>query len=209
PLMKRLLDGEARLEDLPPEIRVEGEAFLRLLSRLDRGEVRLSDSVDRRVMAEVRRRAAARGTQSAGRRSWWVTPREVRLAVQPWMIGAALAAAAGIVFMVMRPPTANQLAVTAPRQDSVFVRFELFAPGARSVSLAGSFNGWKAGATPLVRVDGSGLWTVTVPLPPGAAQYGFMVDGQRWVPDPAAPSVDDGFGRRNSLIAVPGEGKTL
>jgi hypothetical protein len=28
------------------------------------------------------------------------------------------------------------------------------------------------------------------------------VDGQRWVVDPAAPAVDDGFGRKNSVISV-------
>jgi hypothetical protein len=28
------------------------------------------------------------------------------------------------------------------------------------------------------------------------------VDGARWVPDPAAPAVDDGFGRRNSVLTL-------
>jgi hypothetical protein len=188
---------------------VEDEALARLLAMVDRSEVHLSDGFEGRVMAEVRRRAAAR----AGRRGWgWlVAPREVRLVLRPWMAGAALAAAAGLVAIVARPRAggAPPAPAVAQRAESVFVRFELYAPAARSVNLAGSFNRWNAGTTPLVRVDGSGLWTVTVPLPPGTAQYGFMVDGQRWVPDPAAPSVDDGFGRRNSVVAVPGEGRTL
>lgn len=182
-------------------------AFQRLLAGLDRNEVRLSDDLDRRVMAEVRRRAAARSARRGW--GWWVSPREVRLVIRPWMAGAALAAAAGIVAVVARPRAPSAPVSVAQRPESVFVRFELYAPDARSVSLAGSFNRWNAGATPLARVDGSGLWTVTLPLPPGTAQYGFMVDGQRWVPDPAAPSVDDGFGRRNSVVAVPGEGRTL
>ncbi|HWZ27668.1 MAG TPA: isoamylase early set domain-containing protein [Gemmatimonadales bacterium] len=193
-----------KIEEHPLE---KDEAFVRLLSTLDRSEVRLSDDLDRRVMAEVRRRAAAREARRGWR--WWVAPRDVRLVIRPWMVGAGLAAAAGIVAIVARPQSGNLPASVAQRAESVFVRFELYAPDARSVSLAGSFNRWNAGATPLVRRDGSGLWTVTVPLPPGTAQYGFMVDGQRWVPDPAAPSVDDGFGRRNSVIAVPGEGRTL
>jgi hypothetical protein len=32
------------------------------------------------------------------------------------------------------------------------------------------------------------------------------VDGQRWETDPAAPTVDDGFGRRNSVVAVSAQG---
>src|SRR5437660_319363 len=36
----------------------------------------------------------------------------------------------------------------------------------------------------------------------GQHQYAFVVDGQRWVADPGAPAVDDGFGRRNSVVAV-------
>jgi hypothetical protein len=206
PLMKRVLDGELKPEGLPPELRAEGEAFARLVASLDRDEAHLATDLDRRVMVEVRRHAARRGW------SWWVAPREVRLVIRPWMAGAALAAAAGVVAMVARPRGEPSLratpTITAQRPESTFVRFELYAPDARSVSLAGSFNRWNAGATPLVRVR-SGLWTATVALPPGTSQYGFIVDGQRWIPDPAAPSVDDGFGRRNSVIAVPGETRTL
>jgi len=33
-----------------------------------------------------------------------------------------------------------------------------------------------------------------------------VVDGERWVPDPAAPGIDDGFGRRNSVVAVTAHG---
>ena len=183
-------------------------ALARLLSMVDRTEIHLSPDLDGRVMAEVRRRVAARAARRGW--GWWVTPRELRFVIRPWMAGAALAAAAGIVAIVARPRSNTILSpAVAQRAESVFVRFELYAPNARSVSLAGSFNRWNAGTTPLARVNGSGLWTVTVPLPPGTAQYGFMVDGQRWVPDPAAPSIDDGFGRRNSVVAVPGEGRAL
>jgi 1,4-alpha-glucan branching enzyme len=84
----------------------------------------------------------------------------------------------------------------------VFVRFELVAPGARTVSVAGSFNGWRVDALPMVR-GAAGLWSVTVPLPVGEHRYEFVVDQTRWVPDPTAHSqVDDGFGGRNSVIVV-------
>jgi hypothetical protein len=35
--------------------------------------------------------------------------------------------------------------------------------------------------------------------------YGFVVDGSRWIPDPAAPQSDDGdFGSANSVVYVGG-----
>ncbi|OLB51907.1 MAG: hypothetical protein AUI08_01980 [Gemmatimonadetes bacterium 13_2_20CM_2_65_7] len=82
------------------------------------------------------------------------------------------------------------------------MRFVLVAPGAQHVSLAGTFNHWDPRATPLVRSGAGDLWTATLSLPPGQHQYAFVVDGTRWVPDPTAPAVDDGFGRRNSVLTL-------
>jgi len=84
----------------------------------------------------------------------------------------------------------------------VTVHFVLSAPDARAVSVAGTFNQWDARATPLVRTGANGMWTATLELPPGQHQYAFVVDGVRWVPDPTAPAVDDGYGRRNSVLTL-------
>src|SRR5204862_275531 len=59
PLVKRLLDGELSLAELPPELRAEGEEALRLLGAVDRAPVALSPLLDERVMAAVRSHAAA------------------------------------------------------------------------------------------------------------------------------------------------------
>ena len=59
---------------------------------------------------------------------------------------------------------------------------------------------------PLVRTTGDGVWTATLTLPVGQHQYTFVVDGTQWVPDPSAPAIDDGFGRRNSVLAVTAQG---
>src|SRR5439155_9292180 len=76
PLVKRLLDGELSLAELPPELRAEGEEALRLVGAVDRAPVALSPALDDRVMAVVRRHAASRT-----RRAWhWLTaPRDVEL----------------------------------------------------------------------------------------------------------------------------------
>lgn len=113
-----------------------------------------------------------------------------------WVLAPALAAAAALVVWFARP--------AAPAPDSVnlvAVRFVLVAPEARQVSVAGTFNQWDANAAPLVRSD-NGVWTATITLPAGQHQYAFVVDGGRWVPDPSAPAVSDGFGRRNSILAL-------
>lgn len=82
------------------------------------------------------------------------------------------------------------------------VRFVLEADSARRVHVVGIFNDWDPDATPLTR-DGSGLWTVEVPLPPGRHEYAFLVDGLRWVPDADAPRApEDDFGTHNSVILV-------
>jgi hypothetical protein len=190
--VKRLLDGELTLSELPPELRAEGEEALRLLAPLDREPVTLPAALDARVLAAVRRRA---DTPSLWRRL--VAPREVRLRLRPWTLVPALAAAAALVLFLSR-------SAPLPPAAIVTVRFVLFAPEAQQVALAGTFNQWDPAATPLVRTGAPGVWATTLTLPVGGGQhqYAFVVDGARWVADPAAPAVDDGFGRQNSVLAL-------
>jgi len=173
PLVKQLLDGDITLADLPSELRVEGEAALRLLAAVDRTEISMP-AVTWRVMATLERR---------------------RRRFLPWLLAPALAIAAALVIWLR--PTAP-----APTAALVTVRFVLVAPDAKQVSLAGTFNQWDAHVTPLVRTGATGVWTATLTLPAGQHQYAFVVDGVRWVPDPGAPAVDDGFGRRNSVLTL-------
>lgn len=175
PLVKQLLDGDITLADLPAELRPEGEEALRLLGAVDRDAVSLP-RVTWRVMAALERR---------------------RRRVLPWLLGPALAAAAALVVWLGRPGP-----VATPGGGAVTVRFVLTAPDARAVTVAGTFNQWDSHATPLVRTGPTGTWTATITLPAGQHQYAFVVDGVRWVPDPAAPAVDDGFGRRNSVLTL-------
>lgn len=196
--IKQVLDGERELESLPPELRHEAEAARRqLLEAIDRRPVTLSDDVEARVMARVRSRATARWP-----RAWrWLSAPTI----PRWAMLVPLAAAAALVLFVRTtqvPQTNGQAQAVVGQRESVYVRFELYAPRASRVALAGSFNRWNPAATPLVRVGPDGMWTVTLALPSGQHQYGFIVDGRNWVPDPAAPTVDDGFGRRNSVVSV-------
>lgn len=84
----------------------------------------------------------------------------------------------------------------------VMVRLVVLQPEASSVHAVGDFNGWDPARTSLQQVS-SGVWTVTLPLTPGRYEYMFVVDGQRWVSDPAAvEQAEDGFGARNAVLEV-------
>jgi len=75
------------------------------------------------------------------------------------------------------------------------VRFELLAPTAREVFVAGTFNNWNPGATPMTR-SGRVRWVKELSLPPGRYEYRFLVDG-KWKEDPKgadyAPNPLGGF----------------
>jgi len=161
------------------------------------------EELDARVMAAVRFRARRR----RGWR-WFIAPGG--MSMRP-----ALAAAAAVALIVLssavtmvlgRGGSANAvgaIAVPAAGSGTVLVRFELMAPGAHRVTLAGSFNEWDASSIVFTPTAQDGLWSVTVALAPGQYQYLFVVDGERWIPDPEAHAqVEDEFGQKNSLLVV-------
>ncbi len=206
--VKRVLDGEITLADLPPELQAEGAEALRLIAALDRAPVTLPPAFEAKVMRAVRDRATA-----PMRRVWrWLSaPHEVelRLRVRPWAVsGVTLAAAAvlGLLLVKPQPPARSGSAARPAAANVVFVRFVLHAPGAKGVAVAGTFNQWDQNAAPLIPAGTDGVWTTTLALPVGQHQYAFVIDGRQWIVDPAAPAMDDGFGRRNSLVVVTMQG---
>lgn len=96
----------------------------------------------------------------------------------------------------------DPLTIEAQARDLVPVRLVLHAPDAEHVAVAGTFNGWDPAATPMIRAD-DGTFYVIVPLEPGRYEYLFVVDGERWLLDPAAPLTQpDDFGSRNAILEV-------
>lgn len=79
--------------------------------------------------------------------------------------------------------------------------FKLFAPQAKKVLLAGSFNNWDAKKL-AARKDSKGTWTVKTSLKPGRHEYKFVVDGN-WANDPKCTNcVPNAFGSCNCIIEV-------
>ena len=87
----------------------------------------------------------------------------------------------------------------------VSFRLVLDSP-AHQVYPAGTFNEWQYRRHPMQTTDGGRTWTLTLPLPPGAHQYKFVIDGTEWRTDPKAPVIDDGNGNLNSVVWVEPDG---
>jgi hypothetical protein len=201
--LHRALDGDLDRDDLTPAEAAELDESTALFA----GIVRtipcqtlpdMGQAVVQRIGAD---QPAQLSRREAGIASWLWSARSV--SVRPVYVLAAVAVFAialsirSASTVASREPTEVAIA-TAPSE--VLVQFRLEAPDAQSVALAGDFSDWQP-AYSMTR-SGAGVWTVVVPLTPGVHDYSFIVDGGKWIPDPAAPAMADGFGGMNSRIAV-------
>ena len=189
----------------------ESKDTWRRLSDAYREKPRISPEAKERLLERIARMPPPRG-------SWW----RVGLAwpgsglrLAPAVTAAAVIGAFLLGVLVTGVALGPRLDHTSSaagmmQADSlVLVQFVLIAPGARSVSVAGDFNRWEPGDLDMVRVSPEGLWTVTAALARGSHLYSFVIDGTRWVADPAAPlGPDDGFGSPSSVVVVGGPGAT-
>lgn len=211
---QRALDGELSRDELTPaELAELDEAtalfasVLRAISpqplpSLGADVLRRIDAVKESAIPPLA--GSARTRHSSGLISWLWSPTRISISVRPAYaiaIAALLAVIVGVrgVNIVDRVVEKPRVASSTRSQD-VLVQFRFDAPQARAVSLAGDFTNW-APAYALKR-SGAGVWTIVVPLRPGVHDYSFIVDGEKWIPDPAAPAMADGFGGMNSRIAV-------
>lgn len=79
-----------------------------------------------------------------------------------------------------------------PKVDGDRVTFQLWAPDAGMVYLAGDFNNWannQEGFVSMVSAqmsgpDDNGVWRKTVELSSGENHYQFVIDGEHWIRDP-------------------------
>jgi len=139
-----------------------------------------ADAVLRRLPAEAPRLEA-----HAAPAAWrWI----------PVAAGLLLAAALTVYQLL---PRAAGPPLEGPR---VQVQLELADVAARSVAVAGDFNDWDA-----VKMErgGDGVWRIRLSLEPGRYRYAFVVDNERWMADPNAPTiVDSGYGGANAVLEV-------
>ena len=90
---------------------------------------------------------------------------------------------------------------TNPAPKLKLVEFSLNMPEAKSVQLAADFTEWEAAPIDMIRF-GDGVWSTTVPLPPGDYAYRFLVDGN-WYDEPrVARSNSNSHNLQKALIKV-------
>jgi hypothetical protein len=210
----RYLDGEIPREELTPDEITEVAPVETIVSEMRQVHRAIEvPDLTARVMAQIPSSSTASALEQPKRRDpvqraarWIWAPRTVRL--RP--LYGVLAAAAMLVLMVSvgrevsRPdlviePATDSTTLVAPA-NKVFVQFRLDAPQASDVRLAGSFTDW----APIYNLEqvSPGIWSILVPLDAGVHNYAFVINGERWIADPAAPAVEDGFGGVNSRISV-------
>jgi 1,4-alpha-glucan branching enzyme len=97
----------------------------------------------------------------------------------------------------------NLVRCKPPRIENGRLLFVFHDDDAKSVSVAGDFNGWSQFATPLKR-NGSGLWSTEIVVPgTGRFEYKFIVNGQRWIEDPSnGMKAPDNYGGLNSVFVI-------
>ncbi len=205
----RYFDGALEWTALTPEERAAAASIERAIHET-RAFVDARPAPD--LAAGVMRQIEPLGLRPATRRhrAWarfvgtlW-TARQVSFQFRPayGLLAAGAVALAVFVSDGWRSPAdgAASSVVSATVAPRLFVQFRLEAPDASTVRLAGSFTDWQPQHALHQTVPGT--WTITLALPPGVHDYAFVVDGQRWVADPFAQAVDDGFGGTNSRIAL-------
>jgi len=190
--LHRILDGEgidAGETRLSEEESRRLASYRNMLSLLENSAPQAPPDLTARVMNALPKAPKHRTLHAISR---LFPTKERRLALAS---GAALAVALVVAGLTLNRPAALP--------ETWKIEFTLHAPEAQRVELLGSFNGWKPGTLLLDGPDGSGHWAVSLELPEGRYEYIFLVDGKKWVTDPAAGiQRPDGFGRRNAVLEL-------
>lgn len=204
--LHRALDDELEAHELTPRLAAELDEAQALFAGISRAIPEqpipnLGRDVLRRIQRVETSHAASPPRKRLGVAAWLWSPQSISLR-PAYAIAAALVVAVTIGIARTRRDGRHGLAVTsnAAQAELVLVNFRLEAPQARNVALAGDFSNWSPAYA--MQRSAPGVWTIVVPLTPGVHEYSFVVDGKRWVPDPAAVAKPDGFGGVNSRIAV-------
>jgi len=103
--------------------------------------------------------------------------------------------------MSPRPSSVSATKPLGPCQVGDSVIFVASYPKANVIQIAGDFNNWQPGKTPMTKA-GDGTWQARVPLVKGTYRYRLVVDG-KWQHDPHNESTEvNPYGELNSVIRV-------
>jgi hypothetical protein len=199
----RFLDGELDRDVLSADERIVAEALAMTAREVKESLQRVPapDLTDRIMQSLPERTRPSTGSRARALFGWLWKPRAVQVAWRPaygFALAVGLIALMPAAWSMSRPAAVVTAMPEPPATTVVYVQFRFEAAGVSSVALAGSFTGWTPGV--VLSETSPGVWSALVPLEPGVYDYTFVIDGERWLADPTAPAVDDGFGGVNSRL---------
>jgi hypothetical protein len=174
---------------IDPMTDVDGDGIWQIVLPLPPGRYQYKFVIDGGVRWEQDPNNPDKDTEGGIENSLIIVPPTVRYDVPERITGTVIGGAA------------LPLAVERAPRELREVTFELDAPDAGSVFVAGTFNDWNPNARELEKGE-DGVFRATVELEPGTYKYKFVVDGT-WLEDPENPdTVDDDYGGVNSILTV-------
>ncbi|MEQ1856478.1 MAG: glycogen-binding domain-containing protein [Longimicrobiales bacterium] len=103
------------------------------------------------------------------------------------------------------PTRSPSHAVIASTPQSSVVRMSIAVPpGAQRVEVLGDFTLWE----PMPMRREGDLWVAEMNVGPGTHHFGYLVDGEWFVPDNEESVVADEWGRANAILVIEGENGT-
>lgn len=106
----------------------------------------------------------------------------------------------GLMLLTDLPLTPRLETINSSSSKKIELVFCPSSQNPRTVAVAGDFSSWDY--LHMEKVQDS-CWSITIEIKPGRYQYGFLIDGEQWVPDPGSlRQVSDGFGGVNSVLIV-------
>ena len=173
------------------------------------------------TMAALEKAPAPAPSFSEQVQRWWTTvTTPVALEVRP-LTTAMAALLLGVVAWIAWPPatphgpqpassppmtsstSVQEASKSSTQQGTVWIRFMYTNNTADSVAVAGDFSQWDLVPLSPRTVNGETVWTGLVPVSQGEHEYQFVINGERWVPDPLAPiKRGDGFGTKNAVLKI-------
>ncbi|MEZ4423750.1 MAG: glycogen-binding domain-containing protein [Gemmatimonadota bacterium] len=97
-------------------------------------------------------------------------------------------------------PPAPLYALGASTEGGTSVTFRVPAGAARTLALVGDFTDW----SPVPMVRAGDVWSAEVRVRPGVYHFGFLADGEWFLPAEGVPGrVSDEWGRENGTLVVP------
>lgn len=137
-----------------------------------------------------------------------------------WVVAMRVAVLLGLLASAAVAETPLALSPDAPAIPSANAKqakpnahtFTLSAPveAPQRVNVAGDFNGWSRDSHPMQLVGG--VWTATIEMSEGLHHYKFVLNGDKWINDPAADKdleEDDGHGGKNSGVIIGPDARKL